>query len=114
MSGHQIVGMPPSRQRLHPLAPGSDRRMILADVEAEFLDGIVEIAGKRHVGDGRLLAKQEFAALEPLVDDAEIAVDASLEKGEHRRIARWLGEILQEAIGAEKPVDLLIVEDDPA
>src|SRR5205814_4248024 len=100
--------------RLHALAPRSDRRMILADVEAEFFRRVVEISRKRHVRDGRPVAEQESAALEPLVDDAEIAVDASLEEREHGGIARRLREVLQEAVRPKEAVDLLIVEDDPA
>src|SRR4051812_18938580 len=88
--------------------------MILADVEAEFLDRIVEVAGERDVRDGRPVAEQEFVPLEPLVDDAQIAVDAALEERKHCGIPRWLGEVFQEPVRTEKTIDLLIVEDDPA
>src|SRR5205809_6030038 len=88
--------------------------MVLADVEAEFLRRVIEISGERHVRDGRAVAEQEFPALKPLVDDAEIAVDASLEEREHGRIARGLREVLQEAIRPKEAVDLLIVENYPA
>src|SRR5689334_18802487 len=91
MPRHQLVRMLPAGQRLHALAPCADRRMILADVEAEFFRRIVEVAGKRHVRDGRTIAKQEFASFEPLVDDPEIAVDAALEERKHGRIAGRLG-----------------------
>ncbi len=37
-----------------------------------------------------------------------------LEGGEHGGIGRRLGPVPHEAIGAEEPVDLLIVEDEPA
>src|SRR4029077_6875888 len=111
---HQVVWMRPAGERLDALTPGGDRRMLLADVEAELLRRIIEVPCKRHVRDGGPLAEQESAALQPFVDDAEIAVDATLEKGEHGRIARGLGEVLQETIGPEKAIDLLIVENDPA
>src|SRR3954452_2431356 len=111
---HQIVGMLPARQRLDALALGGDRRMLLGYVEAELFGRVVEVAGKRHVRDGRPVAEQEFAAFEPLVDDGEIAVDASLEEGEHGWVAGGLREVLQKPVWPEETIDLLIVEDDPA
>src|SRR4051812_20146072 len=100
--------MRPTGQRLHAITPRADRRVIITDVEAEFLGRVVKITGERYVRDGRPVTEQEVAAFEPLVDDGEIAVDAPLEEGEHRRIARRLGEILQEAVRPEKSIDLLI------
>src|SRR6476646_5506398 len=112
MPRHQLIGMFPPRERLDALAPGVDRRVILADVEAELLGRVVKVARKRDVRDGRPIPEQEFAALEPLIDNAEVAVDAPLEEGEHAGIATGLRKVFQEAIGAEKAVDLLIIEDD--
>src|SRR4249919_648983 len=106
--------MRPAGQRLDALAPCGDRRMVLADVEAEFFDGVKEISGERHIRDGRPLPEHEVAALEPLVDDGEIAVDAAFEERENGRIAGRLGEVLQEPVRPKKTVDLLIVENDPA
>ena len=106
--------MRPAGQRFDALAPRADSRVVLADVEAEFLGRIMEVARKRYVRDGRPLAEHEFAAFEPLAHDAKIAVDAALEERQHGRIARRLGEVLQEAVWPEKSIDLLIIEDDPA
>jgi hypothetical protein len=55
-----------------------------------------------------------LAACEPLVDDRQIAVDASLEKCQDNRVTRGLGEILQKPKRAEEAIHLLIIEDHPA
>src|SRR4051794_22993157 len=102
MPWHNLVRGRPARQRLHALPPSIDRGMILPDIETEFFRRVVEIARERHIRDSRPVAEHEFAALEPLVDDAEIAVDAPLEERKHSRIARGLGEVLQETVWAEK------------
>src|SRR5262245_40093411 len=104
MPRHQLIRMHPAGQGLDALAPRRDRRMLLADVEAELLDRIVEVAGERDVRDGRAVAEQERRLLEPLVDDRQIAVDAALEEGEHGRVAGGLGEVLQEPKRAEEAV----------
>src|SRR5690242_10492685 len=114
MTRHQLVGMFPPGQGLDAVEPLADRRMRARDVEAELLGRIVEVADERDVRDGRALAEHERAAGEPLVEDSEIAVDATLEKSEHGRIAGGLRQGLEEAVRSEKAVDLLVVEDDPA
>jgi len=88
--------------------------MLRSDVEAEFLGRIIEVGHKRNVGDGRFVAEHEGRRRKPFVDDREIAVDEAFEKSQHRRIPGRPREILQETIGAEKAIDLLVVEDDPA
>ena len=60
------------------------------------------------------VAQDERPVGKALVDDGEIVVDAALEERHHRRIAGRPREVLQEAVGPEKAVDLLVVEDDPA
>src|SRR5262249_27478561 len=50
---------------------------------------------------------------EALVDDAEIVAKAALEERFGAGISRG-GEIAQEAVGSEKAVDFLIIENDPA
>ena len=45
---------------------------------------------------------------------ANAPMRATFEEFEHGRVAERLGEIAQEAVGAETAADLLIVEDDPA
>src|SRR5262249_40171550 len=114
MARHQVVGMLPARQRFDAIEPNRDVLVVGGDVEAEFLCRIVEISDQREIGDGRARAEQEGPRREPLVEDGDVVVDASLEEREHGRIARRFGETPQEAIGPEKAVDLLIVEDDPA
>src|SRR5262249_49109359 len=114
MARHQVVGMLPARQRFDAVEPYRDVLVLSGDIEAEFLRWIVEISDQREIGDGRARAEQEGPRREPLVDDGDVVVDAPLEEREHGRIARRLGETPQEAIGAKKAVDLLIVEDDPA
>src|SRR4051812_13588392 len=106
--------MLPARQRLDAAEPGRDVAVSSGDVEAEFLGRIIEIGAERDVGDGRARAENERPASKPFVDNGKIAVDAALQKRHHRRVARRLGEILQEAIRPEEAVDLLVVEDDPA
>src|SRR5579883_1413931 len=113
MSRHQLVRMPPSRQRLDALHPGADRRIVLGHVEVEFFRRIVYVAGERYVGDGRTCAQQKGGLGEALVDDAEVVGEAAFEKGFAARIASGR-KIAQEAIGPEKAVDFLIVENDPA
>ena len=60
------------------------------------------------------VAQHEWAAREPLVDNGEIAVDAALEERHHGGSPGGLAKFSQEAIGTEKAVDLLVVENDPA
>ena len=55
-----------------------------------------------------------MAAGQPLVHDSKVAVDAPFQEGQHRRIARRLGEVFQKAEWTEESVHLLIVENDPA
>jgi hypothetical protein len=50
----------------------------------------------------------------PLVDDRKRDVEASLEKGEDRRVGRRRRKTFQKPIGPEKPAHFLVVEDDPA
>src|SRR3954470_20811803 len=111
---HDVVRVRPAWQRLQALTPCANCRMILADVEAELFRRKVEVARERNIRDSRPVAEHEFAAPEPLVDVAEIAVEGPLEERKHSRIARGFGEVLQETVWAEKSVDLLIIEDDPA
>jgi hypothetical protein len=42
MSGHQIVGMFPARQRLDAIEPGGDVLVLGGDIEAELLGRIVQ------------------------------------------------------------------------
>src|SRR5262245_42655941 len=88
--------------------------MVLADVEAELLGRIVEVTAERQVGDGRARAEQEWRLLKPLVEDGEVAVDAPFQKRQYGLVRRGWREILQESVGAEIAIDLLVVEDDPA
>src|SRR4051812_40881018 len=106
--------MLPVRKRLEAIEPWPDRGMIFADVEAELFDRIVEVSTQGQVSDGRARSKQERRLFQPLVEDGEVAVDAALEKTEHGLVRRRFGPILQEAVGPEITVDLLVVEDDPA
>src|SRR5690242_19540744 len=52
MSWHELVGMFPSRQRLHAVEPLADRGMRARDVEPELFGRIIEIPGERDVPDG--------------------------------------------------------------
>src|SRR5947209_20163533 len=114
MPRHHIIRVRAARQYFDALAPFGDRWMILADVETEFFDRIKEISGERYVRDCRPLTEQEIPALEPFVDDAEIAVDAPLEKRMDSGISRRLHPVPQKTIRPQESIDLLIVEDDPA
>src|SRR5215468_5722926 len=110
---HQLVGMLPSGQRLDAFHPGADRRIVLGDIEAEFFRRVVHIACERYVRDGGTCAQEIGGLGEALVDDAEIVGEAALEERLGARISRG-GEIAQEAIRSKIPVDLLIIENDPA
>src|SRR5580700_935104 len=112
MARHQLIGMLPSGQRLDALHEGADRRMVLGDVEAEFVRWIIEIANHRKVGDGRTVAKQEGGGREALVDDAERVGKSPLEKCFDGLIA-GRRKIAQKTVGPEIAIDLLVVEDDP-
>src|SRR4029077_4695920 len=101
------------RQRLDAFHPGADRRIVLGDVEAEFFCRVIHVARERYVRDGRTWAEEIRGLGEPLVDDAEIVGKAALEECFGAGISRG-GEIAQEAVGSEKAVDFLIVENDPA
>src|SRR3954463_11325976 len=114
MPRHQVVGMLPARQRLDAIEPYRDVLMLPRNVEAEFVRRIVEISRQREIGDGGARAQHEWTGREPLVDNGEVVVDAPLEEREHGGIAWRLGEKPQKAIGTEKAVDLLVVENDPA
>src|SRR5262245_29247722 len=114
MAGHQVIGMFPARQRLDAIEPGSNVLVRRCDIEAELVRRIIEIGDEREVGDGGPIAENVRPRGKPLVENSERVVDAPLEEGKHRRIARRLGEAAQEAIGAEESIDLLIVEDHPA
>src|SRR5215510_11985101 len=114
MARHQVVGMLPSRQRFDAVEPYRDVLVLGGDIEAEFFRRIVEISDQREIGDGRARAEQEGPRREPLVDDGDVVVDAPLEARERVWIARRFGETSLKAIGAEKAVGLLIVEDAPA
>src|SRR4051812_30869506 len=109
MSRHDVVWVRPAPQRLHSLAPCTDRGVVFADVETEFLRRVIEISCERYIRHGRPVAEEEVAAFETLVDDAEVAVDAALEEVQHRGIAGRLGKVFQETVRPEKAVDLLIV-----
>src|SRR5687767_14921589 len=54
MSGHELVGVNPARQRPDALEPGADLRVI-GPGHAEFVRP-VEISAHRQIGDGRLVA----------------------------------------------------------
>src|ERR1035437_10287840 len=58
ISRHQLVRMLPAGQGFHAVEPRPDCRMILDDVEAEFLGRIIQIAGHRDVGDGRPVTQE--------------------------------------------------------
>src|SRR3954469_6766580 len=113
MAWHQVVGMLPPRQRLDAVAPNRDVLVLPRNVEPEFIRRIVEVGRQREIGDGGARAQHERAGREPLVDNGEVVVDAPLEEREYGGIARRLGEKPQKAIGPEKAVDLLVVENDP-
>ena len=106
--------MLPTGQRLDALKPGGDALVLGGNIKTEFSRGVVEVSDERQIGYGRLPAQDERRGGEPLIHYAEIVVDAPFKEREHRRVAGRLGEIAQEAIGTEKAVDLLIVENDPA
>ncbi len=105
--------MLPPRQRLDAFHPGADRRIILGDIEAEFFRRVIHVGGERDVRDGGTCAQDIGGLGEPLVDDAEIVGKAAREECFGAGISRG-GEIAQEAVGSEKAVDFLIIENDPA
>src|SRR6266545_2838757 len=69
VSRHQLVGMPPARQRLDAGEPRRDVLVLSRDVEAELNRRIVEVADEREVRDGRAAAEDVRAGGEPLVND---------------------------------------------
>src|SRR6266852_6084395 len=113
ISWHQLVRMLPPGQRLDAFHPGADRRIILGDIEAEFFSRVIHVARERYVRDGGTCAQEIGGLGEPLVDDAEIVGEAAFEERLGARIAHR-GEVAQEAIGSQKAVDFLIIENDPA
>src|SRR5258708_12574945 len=113
MSGHEIVGMFPAWKGFDGVEPHCNVLVLGGDVEAEFLRRIVEVAGQRQIGDARPRAEQERPARKALVDNAEVVVDAALEKSEHGRIARRFGETPQETIRPQKPLYLFITQHNP-
>src|ERR1700722_447672 len=104
MTGHQVVRMRPTGQRLDALEPGGDVLVRRWNIEAEFLGRIIEVGDERQVGDGRLRSENVGAAGEALVDNAERIVDTAFEEFHYRRMARRLGKIAQETIRPEKAV----------
>src|SRR6202041_1311059 len=113
MTGHQVVRMRPTGQRLDAIEPGGNVLVRRWNIEAELLGRIVKIGDQREVGDGRLGSENVGPAGEALVDNAERIVDAPLEEFHYRRMTGGFCKIAQEAIRPEKAVDLLIVENDP-
>src|ERR1700730_5282337 len=107
MARHQLIGMLPSRQRLDALHEGADRRIVLGDVEAEFVCRVIEVGDERDVRDGWPRAEEEGGACEPLVDDREIVAEAALQERLRAGIARER-KIPQETVRSEKAVDLLV------
>src|SRR5689334_18502723 len=105
--------MGPAGQGLHAITPGRDVLKLGGNIKAEFFGRVVEVTGKRDVGDGWLIAQKERHLRKPLIDDAEIAVDPSLEESQHGRIAGGSREVFQEPVRPKEPVYLLIVENDP-
>src|SRR5262249_24901298 len=84
------------------------------DLETEFLRRVIEVAGQRYIGDGRLRAQNKGAARQALVENGQRAFSAALKQIEHRRMAGRLSANAKETAGAEVATELLIVEDDPA
>src|SRR5947209_20007202 len=114
MPRHHIIRVRAARQYFDALAPFGDRWMILADVETEFFDRIKEISDERYVRDSRPLTEQEIPALEPFVDDAEIAVDAPPEKRMDSRPSRRIHPVPQKTLPPQASIDRLIAQDAPA
>jgi hypothetical protein len=106
--------MLPARQCLDALQPGRNVAVFGRDVEPKFLWRIIKVSNQRKVGDRHPVTQNVGPRCEPLVDNAEVVVDAALQKSQNGRITRRPRQCAQEAVGAEIAVDLLVVEDDPA
>src|ERR1700756_4470968 len=102
--------MRPTGQCLHAIAPGANVFKLRADIEAELLHWIKEVASERDIDDARLIAQHERRLRKPLIDNPEIAVDAAFQKGQDRRIASRAREIFQEPVRSQEAVHFLIVE----
>jgi len=66
---------------------GSDVGVSCAEVKAELLGRVIHVPAHRYVGDRGPFSEYEGPPREPLVDDRNRDVDASLEEGEHRGVA---------------------------
>src|SRR5688572_348053 len=111
MSGHQLVGMNPSRERADALEPSADAR-IVGPRYAEFFRP-VQVAAHREVGDARRVSHREVALREMPVQDAERSLDAAAQELVHLRLAD-LGERDHPAQGRDVARQLVIVPEDPA
>src|SRR5690242_8682391 len=69
LTWHQLVGVLPARQRANPLGPRVDIGVALGPIVGMLLGWIVDVARHREVGDGRLVAGNEFRRRQVRVDD---------------------------------------------
>src|SRR5690242_18906269 len=105
--------MGPAGQGLHAITPGRDVLKRGCNINAEYFGRVVEVTGKRDVGDGWLIAQKEWHLRKPLIYADELAVETNVQELQYCQLSGRSREVLQEPVRSKQPIHFLILENDP-